>query len=46
MLLATESGRSYSQGEITAMLQKAGVRNIRRLDLSLPGPSGVIVGEV
>jgi precorrin-6B methylase 2 len=46
MLLATESGQSYSQGQITSMLQKAGARDIRRLELDLSGPSGVIAGRV
>ncbi len=46
MLLVTESGQSYSQGQITSMLQRAGVRDVRRLDLEIPGPSGVIAGYV
>lgn len=46
MLLNTEAGQSYSQGEIADMLQAAGVGEIRRLPLEIRGESGVIAGVV
>jgi precorrin-6B methylase 2 len=46
MLVATSSGRSYSEGEIRSMLAAAGVKDIERIPLSLPNDSGVIVGIV
>jgi precorrin-6B methylase 2 len=46
MLVATASGRSYSEGEIRDMLAARGVRDIERIPLVLPNDSGVIVGIV
>lgn len=46
MLLATDRGRSYSEGEITNMLAQAGAREIRRLPFRGPTDSGIIVGIV
>jgi predicted O-methyltransferase YrrM len=46
MLLGTERGRSYSEGEITAMLARAGVRRIQRLPFRGPTDSGIIRGIV
>jgi hypothetical protein len=46
MLLATESGQSYSGEQITGMLKAAGVHDIRRLQLDLPGETGVIAGKI
>ncbi|HWR91355.1 MAG TPA: methyltransferase, partial [Desulfobacterales bacterium] len=44
MLLGTESGRSYSEAELSAMLAAAGVRDIRRIPVQTPNDSGVILG--
>jgi SAM-dependent methyltransferase len=44
MLLGTESGRSYSESELSAMLAEAGVRDIRRIPVQTPNDSGVIFG--
>jgi SAM-dependent methyltransferase len=44
MLLGTESGRSYSEAELSAMLAAAGVRDIRRIPVQTPNDSGVIRG--
>lgn len=44
MLLGTASGQSYSQAQLTAMLQEAGVQNIERLSYVGPTESGVMVG--
>ncbi len=46
MLLGTERGQAYRQGEIRTMMERAGVREIGRLPLDLPGPSGVMAGTV
>ncbi len=45
MLVRTSRGRSYTEGEARLMLEKAGLKNISRLDLNVPNDSGVIVGE-
>jgi SAM-dependent methyltransferase len=46
MLVNTEEGRSYSEGEIKDMLLKAGVRAIRRLPFRGPTDSGILSGTV
>jgi hypothetical protein len=46
MLLGTESGRSYSESELAAMLTAAGVRDIRRIPVQTPNDSGVLCGIV
>ena len=44
MLLGTESGQSYSQAQLTAMLEEAGVKDIKRLPYVGPTESGVLIG--
>ncbi len=46
MLVNTEEGRSYSEGEVRDMLGKAGVHDIRRLPFKSPNDSGIICGTV
>ena len=46
MLVNTEEGRSYSEGEVKDMLRNAGVRNVRRLPFRGPTDSGIICGTV
>jgi predicted O-methyltransferase YrrM len=46
MLVNTEEGRSYSEGEVKDMLVKAGVRDIRRLPFRGPTDSGILSGTV
>lgn len=46
MLLATEHGQSYSEGELRAMLTVAGVREVRRIRHGLPGHTSLLVGSV
>jgi SAM-dependent methyltransferase len=46
MLVNTEEGRSYSEGEVTDMMSNAGVRNIRRLPFRGPTDSGILSGTV
>ncbi len=46
MLLGTSDGQSYSEKQITNMLAKAGVKEIRRLSFQGPTDSGIIIGTV
>ena len=42
MLVATEAGRAYSQGQIIDMFQKAGMVDVQRLEFKGPMDSGLI----
>ena len=44
MLLNTERGQSYSEGEIRGMLEAAGVSQIKRLGFRGPNDSSVMTG--
>ncbi len=44
MLIRTEKGQAYSEAEITAMLTKAGIKNIERTPYKGPTDSGIILG--
>jgi len=46
MLLGTESGRSYSESQVADMLTEAGVRQVRRIPITLPNDSGILTGTV
>jgi O-methyltransferase domain/Dimerisation domain len=46
MLVNTDQGQSYSEGQIKEMLTGAGVKNIRRLPFKGPNESGIISGVV
>ena len=46
MLLATPSGQSYSEKQITAMLTQAGVKDIQRVSFDSPNDSGILMGIV
>ncbi len=46
MFLGTSGGQSYSEKQITGMLAKAGVKEIRRLSYQGPTDSGIITGTV
>lgn len=46
MLLGTAHGQAYAEGEIRGMLERAGVRDIQRLDFSGPNDSRVLYGVV
>jgi SAM-dependent methyltransferase len=46
MLLNNESGRSYSEKEVRAMLDRAGMKNIRRLPFKGPNDSYAICATV
>lgn len=44
MLLGTEGGRAYSQGQLAGMLADAGLVDVRRLDFTGTNDSGLIQG--
>ena len=44
MLLRTDAGRAYSQGELAAMMTEAGLAEVRRLKVELPNGAGIMVG--
>jgi O-methyltransferase domain/Dimerisation domain len=46
MLLGTPGGKSYSEEELVAMLEKAGVEEIQRSSFRGPTDSGIITGLV
>jgi SAM-dependent methyltransferase len=46
MLVATEAGRSYSEGELKGLLATAGVGTLRRIPHDLPGHTGLISGII
>jgi SAM-dependent methyltransferase len=46
MLIGTPGGQSYSEGEIVAMLNNAGARDIGRIPLQLPNGAGVIAAII
>jgi SAM-dependent methyltransferase len=46
MLLGTEKGKAYREGELKGMLEQAGVRKVHRPALDLPGPTGIVAGTV
>ena len=46
MLLGTESGQSYSEGQIVDMLTAVGVKDIRRITVQSPNDSGIVLGSV
>jgi len=46
MLLGTSEGKSYSEKQITGMLAKAGVKEIRRFPFQGPTDSGIITGTI
>jgi SAM-dependent methyltransferase len=45
MLLATDQGQAYSQGELRTMMNEAGLAEITRLALELPNGAGVMIGR-
>lgn len=44
MLLGTEGGRAYSQGQLAGMLEAAGLVDVQRLEFTGPNDSGLIRG--
>jgi SAM-dependent methyltransferase len=45
MLLGTDAGQSYSEGELMTMLKAAGLSGVHRIKLELPNGAGVIRGR-
>jgi SAM-dependent methyltransferase len=45
MLIGTEAGQSYSEGELSVMLTEAGLSDVHRLTLELPNGAGVMTGR-
>ncbi|KAF0221700.1 MAG: O-methyltransferase family [Geobacteraceae bacterium] len=46
MLLGTPAGQAYSEGQLCAMMEAAGISHVRRLPLELPNGAGVIAGTM
>jgi hypothetical protein len=46
MLIGTSDGRSYTEKQLVNMLEKAGVKKVRRLDFKGPTESGILCGVV
>lgn len=46
MLLGTQTGQAYTQGELISMISSAGLVDVRRIPLELPNGAGVIAGRV
>lgn len=44
MLLGTDGGQAYSEGQLVEMLASAGIRGIRRIPIVSPNDSGIIAG--
>ena len=45
MLINTEKGRSYTEGQLHGMMKKAGLSQIKRLPFKGPTDSGIMVGK-
>ncbi len=46
MLVGTEKGQSYAEGQVRAMMEAAGARDIRRIALPTPATSAILAGTV
>jgi SAM-dependent methyltransferase len=44
MLIGTEQGRAYTDGQIRAMMAVGGIGDIERLPVELPNASGILMG--
>ncbi len=45
MLVSTENGRTYSEGQIRKMLARCGIVDVERLDSPGPGGNGILAGR-
>lgn len=45
MLLGTSEGKAYSEGELSELMQAAGLEKVERLTLDLPNGAGVMIGR-
>lgn len=46
MLIGTEHGQAYAEGELADMMRGAGLRDIKRLEVKLPNGAGIMAGTV
>lgn len=46
MLVGTERGQSYSEGQVRDMMEAAGLRDVRRIDLPAPATSAILAGTM
>ena len=46
MLVGTEGGRAYGEGEIREMMAAAGFRDVRRLAFRSRTDAGILAGEI
>lgn len=46
MLIGTEAGQSYSEGELADMMKQSGLKDIKRLAFDLPNGAGIMSGVV
>lgn len=44
MLIGTDKGQAYSEAQLQEMLEKCGISNIHRLDVSSPNDAGIMIG--
>jgi SAM-dependent methyltransferase len=44
MLIGTDKGQAYSEAQLWEMLEKCGISNIQRLDVSSPNDAGIVIG--
>jgi SAM-dependent methyltransferase len=44
MLIGTDQGQAYSEAQLRIMLEKCGISNIHRLDVSSPNDAGIMMG--
>jgi len=44
MLISTDKGQAYSEAQLQEMLEKCGISNIHRLDVSAPNDAGIMTG--
>ncbi len=44
MLVGTDKGQAYSEAQLREMLERCGISNIRRLDVSSPNDAGIMIG--
>jgi SAM-dependent methyltransferase len=46
MLIGTRSGRAYSECELKSMMSKAGLVDLKRIEIDLPNGAGIISGRI
>jgi hypothetical protein len=46
MLVGMDQGQAYSEGQLMAMLEKNGLKDIRRLPINGPNNTGIVCGTL